>query len=508
MKKNRRDFLKTMSVLPFIPVVGYGNEITRVTENVETVARISLPQIGKISVKSPKDFAKSPFGIGCETLDRELWDPKEIYPWMNDLPVKWARLQTGWARVEKEKGQYDWQWLDESVDGLIERGFKPFLNVGYGNPNYNDGDAARGYHPLVNDETYAAWKKFVKALAIRYKNKIQYYEIWNEPNLGEFWKPGGPNPEKYVTLVKDTAPIIRENCPGAVIIGGVLSRLPFTFIQSLFDNGLGKEIDIFSFHPYGTIPESYNDRIKALRKFIDQYNPAIKLWQGENGFPSEPNSTGFSGDAPWTENIQAKIMLRRLINDCSLDIDMTLWFLIVDIHDYPKGSGKVNHKGILRVKPTVEPKVSFSALQNLGSIIFGDVNTGNAVIKCIESDNYSVEEAYKLFGTGTGKPMVDVYSTMLNSDGGKILAYWKIIKAADSYEAENIDLFLWDWEGNGFDEPVLVDLLSGNIYDLNNNNSRIYDNDKWRISHEAQVFQKIPLCDYPMIIMEKKIAKG
>ena len=200
MRSKRRDFLKTISALPMVPLMRHGIGWSDFSEGTDSPIETSLQQIGKIKIKTPWEIAKSPFGIGCETLDRELWDPKEIYPWMNDLSVKWARLQTGWARVERIKEVYDWKWLDESVDGLIERGFKPFFNVGYGNPNYNDGDGARGYHPLVNVETYSAWKKFVRALTIRYKNKIQYYEIWNEPNLGGFWSPGGRDPGRRFHL--------------------------------------------------------------------------------------------------------------------------------------------------------------------------------------------------------------------------------------------------------------------------------------------------------------------
>ena len=495
--------MKQMSVIPFVPGI-FGNsnwDFIPLTTSVNT--DISFPRIGTVRKKKPVDFSKSPFGIGCETLDRELWDPKEIYPWMNSLPVKWARLQTGWARVEKVKGIYDWLWLDESVDGLLERGFKPFFNVGYGNTNYTEGDM--GYHPLVSDESYSAWKKFVEKLTVRYKDKIQYFEIWNEPNLKSYWKPGEVDPEKYVRLVRDTAKIIRENCPAAVIIGGVLSRLPFDFIRPLFEKGLGKEIDIFSFHPYGVLPESYVDQVIALRKFINQYNPAIKIWQGECGYPSEPNSTGFAGEPPWTETIQAKIMLRRLVTDCSLGIDMSLWFLIVDLHDYPKGTGNVNYKGILRVKPEIKPKLAFSALQNLGSTLYGDVHVRNAQIYCNESSTMTAEEQYRTFGAGEKISMKNIYSTCLNSSGGKILAFWEIVRAADTCDDENIDLFLWDWEGEGYNEPVLVDLMTGSIYDLAGNCKRINDNGKWRINHEAQVFEKLPLRDYPLFIMEKNM---
>jgi hypothetical protein len=293
-----------------------------------------------------------------------------------------------------------------------------------------------------------------------------------------------------------------------VIVGGVLSRLPFSFLRELFEKGLDREIDVFSFHPYGVVPESYTDCIRALRKYIDLYDPAIKIWQGEAGYPSAPGSSGFSGEPPWTEAVQAKIMLRRLLTDCSLGIDMTLWFLIVDIHDYPKGTGKVNYKGILRAKPRIGPKAAFSALQHLGSAIYGDVRSRTAVIHCAESSMLTAEEEYKLYGAGLARTMDNSCSFMLNSGGGKVLAYWETVKAMDSCEAKNIDLLLWDWEGNGFDEPVLLDLLTGNIYDLGGSFTRLDDKGKWMIEHEAQIFQRLPLRDYPMLILEKKTAAG
>jgi len=267
---------------------------------------------------------------------------------------------------------------------------------------------------------------------------------------------------------------------------------------------LGNLIDMFSFHPYGNLPESYIEPVKNLRRLIDQYNPSIKIWQGECGYPSEPNSSGYTGRPPWTETIQAKIMLRRLLTDCSLGIDMTLWFLIVDLHDYPKGTGKVNYKGILRAKPQIGPKIAFSALQNLGSIIFGDHRKGDAAIYCTGNGTMTVEEAYRHFGTGEGKSLEGVYSTMIVSSGGKAVAFWDTIKAADKYDVKNIDLLLRDHEGNGFNEPVLVDPFSGNIYDLSNRFSRINDPANRKVGHTAQVFQKLPLRDYPLIICEKK----
>ncbi|WP_421826316.1 GH39 family glycosyl hydrolase [Larkinella sp.] len=496
MENNRRNFLKILSILPFTTSLKMDSEPVSVVSEPAN----PLKKLGSVRLKKPSEITSSPFGIGCETLDRDLWKPKEVYPWIDNLPVKWGRLQTGWGRVEREKGKYDWAWLDESVDGLVSRGVKPFFNVGYGNTNYTTGEV--GHHPLDIPVANEAWKRYVTALTKRYKDKIKHYEIWNEPNLGGFWAPDKPNAKKYVQLVRETAPIIRKNCPDAVIVGGVVSRMPAKFIRELFEAGLADLIDIFSFHPYTTIPESYSERTLALRKLVDHYNPKIKIWQGENGFPSDPNSTGFPGEGPWTEAIQAKIMLRRLLTDCSLDLPMTLWFLIVDLHDYPKGSGKVNYKGILRQKPEIKPKIAYKALQHLGSLVHGDVHTRGSIIHAVSGKEPVAEKDYQLFGDGTKKSLSGICSTVLNTDNGPVLAYWSGEKAADSKPADSIHLYHWDWEGPGFQEPVLVDLITGDILELTGQ-EKLFDNDKYRVGSEAQLFRQLPLQDYPMLIMEK-----
>ncbi len=497
MESNRRTFIKALTISPLL------NSLEGLEQSNQGPVKggNTLNKIAHVTIKSPKNIKVSPFGIGCETLDRELWDPKEVYPWMNDLPVKWGRLQTGWNRVERVKNQYDWKWLDESVDGLIERGIQPFFNVGYGNKNYTENET--GSHPMLTEQARQAWARFVTALAKRYKGKVQHYEIWNEPNLKGFWNPGEIDPKLYVELVKLTGPLIRKNCSGATIIGGVTSRLPYTFIRGMFEAGLGKEIDVFSFHPYTTIPESYTERIKALKTLIGQFNPSLKIWQGENGFPSQPNSTGFTGEGPYTENIQAKIMLRRLLTDCSLGIDMTLWFLIVDLHDYPKGTGKVNYKGILRTKPELSPKVAFKALQNLGSLVHGEVKTRNSILHLLDGTQAAGEKEYAALGNGAGQRLDKVSATTLNTANGIVLAYWSNEKASDTLPDRNAHLFLWDWEGNGFKEPVLVDPMSGEIFEIPDH-QKFNDKDKYRISQEAQLFKTLPLRDYPLLIMERE----
>ena len=55
--------------------------------------------------------------------------------------AKYARVQPGWSRTELVRGQYDFTWLDRTVDKLLAGGIQPWLNLGYGNMLYTDAPA-------------------------------------------------------------------------------------------------------------------------------------------------------------------------------------------------------------------------------------------------------------------------------------------------------------------------------------------------------------------------------
>ena len=91
---------------------------------------------GKITPVDSLHATDMRFGIGMEKLDRDVFDPSKAYDQVSGLGVKRVRLQSGWMRTEKEKGKYDFAWLDEVVDNLIKRGIEPWLCMCYGNPLY------------------------------------------------------------------------------------------------------------------------------------------------------------------------------------------------------------------------------------------------------------------------------------------------------------------------------------------------------------------------------------
>jgi beta-glucosidase/6-phospho-beta-glucosidase/beta-galactosidase len=72
--------------------------------------------------------------------------------------------------------------------------------------------AVSGVHLPEETEEMDAWLNFVGAAIERYKDRIIYWEIWNEPNHRKFWG-APPSAEDYGRLVKLTAEKIRSIHP-------------------------------------------------------------------------------------------------------------------------------------------------------------------------------------------------------------------------------------------------------------------------------------------------------
>lgn len=100
---------------------------------------VAFPKIGKIKPRNADEIESSNWIIGCETLDRDYANYDAYKEFLVPLGIKRLRIQTGWAKTEKEKGVYDWKWLDHIVNDAVGRGLEPWLQLSYGNTIYESG---------------------------------------------------------------------------------------------------------------------------------------------------------------------------------------------------------------------------------------------------------------------------------------------------------------------------------------------------------------------------------
>ncbi len=427
-----------------------------------------LKPVGTLPARPSAAIQASPLSVGFETLDRKLFEPAKTFGLAAQLGVKWARCQTGWARCEKAKGVYDFAWLDEVVDGLLKIGIQPWFNLGYGNPLYTPkADAtAVGWVPVFDEATMAAWKAFTAALAEHFKGRVTHWEIWNEPNITGFWKPGKPDAASYVKLVEQTAPVIREKVSGAVIIGGAFAGIPMGYIESCLKAGLGKHIDKMSYHPYRPSPEKgYEDEIKKMRALLKENGAEhVKLWQGENGCPSKKGSSGALSQQEWTETRQAKWVTRRVLSDLKNEVELSSYFLIVDLIGY---GGKTNFKGLLRGED-YSAKPAYYAYRNLCALFDAETKRSKMGFKL---EGVEKKETCAAGFTRKGKPLV---------------AYWALAELVQDVPAKKVKAVLEDEAVKGMAKPALLDPLTGQVYAVNS-------------------FDALPLADYPLILGDASV---
>ena len=115
-----------------------------------------------------------------------------------DLGVTWVKQQVEWALYEPTAGSVNWEPLDDMVAAMEGAGFKILLTVTSAPQWARDSSQEKG--PPSDYQTYA---NFVGQLALRYKDRVAAYEIWNEPNLRREWNTSkGISAGRYVEMLR------------------------------------------------------------------------------------------------------------------------------------------------------------------------------------------------------------------------------------------------------------------------------------------------------------------
>ncbi len=459
-----------------------------------------LIKVGKVQPKSAKEIQASRFGLGMEKLDRDEFDPNKAYDKVAALGVKWIRLQSGWQKTEKEKGVYDFAWLDEQVDNLLVRGLKPWLCLCYGNKIYDE--FAGGYHgavgcaPIRTEEVYKAWLAYCKETVLHFKGRIEYYEIWNEPEGDWCWKPKADCAE-YAEFAIKTGRVVKENDPDAkVITGSHFARSLYPLYKEM-EAGMAEVTDAITYHEYCYDETYIPHRVKAMRAICDSYKEGIEIIQGESGSQSKSGGAGALYWIATNEKMQAKQLVRHTMADILAGVKFTSVFSCVDIAENlcAKSDTVIDTYGWFGVlsaefdKKTgfaigeYKEKPSYYALQNLCSVFDEEVTLCDLPVLLRPQKSPRIET------TDCNDPTL-VLGGVKKANGAKALIYWN-----------STSMFtIKEWESTLTLQTVglkgkirLIDPMDGSVYEIPEN--------MMASEGEGMVqLNNIPVKDYPMIL--------
>lgn len=279
------------------------------------------------------DLTKVPNGLGVDI--RTSVAPESEWDLLADAGFKLVRFNMHWSSVEKSRGVYnfkqDGQDYDRLVEAMASRGIRVSFHLAYENPLYD-----QGYAPHT-PAGRAAFARFAAACAARYKGEFIIWEIWNEPNVDQFWrdapKTDTPRHTLYAELAREAIVAMRVVDPAAVILGpsvGPLDRPEsWEFIREMGRTGVLAMVDGVSVHPYrSTPPETAVLDYDWLEDLIRQYVPAGKpIYNTEVG-----RSTGIYPGAPRiTEDEQARRLVQTYFVDRLHGVPLTVWYNWADL---------------------------------------------------------------------------------------------------------------------------------------------------------------------------------
>jgi len=256
-----------------------------------------------------------------------------------DAGFGWIRQQFPWEDIEiSAKGDFwDYKWnvsawakYDRIVDLTEQYGIEIIARLD--NPpawSRSMGDAP-GWTMAPPDDPHD-FGDFVWTVVDRYKGRIRYYQIWNEPNIYPEWGDQPANPEAYAELLKIAYRRAKEADPNCVILAAGLAQnteeVPdeygprnmsdLLYLERMYQAGVRGSFDIMGAQVYGLWTGPYDrrtsrdrtnfSRVELLRAIMVDHGDAHKpIWATEVGWSAIPADFGQAPYGRVTEEQQAR----------------------------------------------------------------------------------------------------------------------------------------------------------------------------------------------------------
>lgn len=184
-------------------------------------------------------------------------------------------VDVGWATLEERGKGVRSSWyvdkLDRFMAGARSRGMEVIIDL-WSTPCW----ASSAPEDLKQGCTGSWWDRgvnkypprdtrdfadIVRWLTARYGDDLLAVEIWNEPNLDQFWLA----PDKardYAALLKAAYPAAKQGDPDVIVLGGSLSNADRSFLEDLYEHGIKGHYDGLAVHPYNDGRDPY-DRFRS-----------------------------------------------------------------------------------------------------------------------------------------------------------------------------------------------------------------------------------------------------
>jgi len=370
----------------------------------------NLPK-AQLQPKPSSELADNRIGVIMSNM-LPISDAQGIVAGLTSLRVKRIKWTLNEAEVESNLGGtlvgIDWSepelyvppdpgGPDDFATGLANNGIISTYLLNFWDKANHPG----GWEPVGSrfktEEEIQRYLDYVRFIVHHFKDRIQYYEIWNEPDMA--CPLQCIEVADYINLVRRTVPVIRQEYPAAkVVVGSIVLQNSDSrdWLFSLLASDVMPLVDVVSWHPmFGVSPEhnsqyyyEYPSLVQEIKDvasahgFKGEYRGDELLWRSPDCFWCYP------GDPLDSNVVAAKNYGRGIVMHLGMGVTA--------------GTGGLSD---LR-------RESFSTVQNLCTIMAGATPTSLAVEIQSEATNvksygFSLANGDRLFALWTDGVAVD-----------------------------------------------------------------------------------------------------
>jgi hypothetical protein len=286
--------------------------------------------------------------------------------------ARWLRIDVAWSMIQPAgPGSYDLGWGVPFVDRVVSmahaRGFKVlvmfWMTPGWANDN-------RGLRAAPDDP--ADYARAIRWAADRWSAEVDAWEVWNEPNLDDFF--AGTDPGVYSRLLCAAYPAVKAGDPSAkVVFAGVVFN-DVEWIERAYAAGAHGCFDVMATHPYQgpadlspLAPDNGEiwrlTHVPAVRQLMVANGDAHKpIWFTEFGWSSHPNT---GREQPWDRGVTAEqqasyaVDALRLIRERYPYVRKAFWY-----NERNKGTGDAQQDDFGLLTRDLTRKPVYNALQS------------------------------------------------------------------------------------------------------------------------------------------------
>ena len=269
-----------------------------------------------VTVGPPREVETEHPILGTHTRltdEVEEWKIERTLERVRQMGAPWIVEFFPWAYYQGEDGGIAWEHPDMVVEHAAAQGLKVVARIGLTPDWARPEDTPLTY---LDETAYDDFASFAGAFATRYRGKVQFIIVGNEPNLSYEWGYRQTTPADYVALLRTVYPAVKEANPQVSVLAGALAPTlepegspwgtnDLAYLQGMYEAGAARYFDGLAVHVYGlTFPPQAEPGDQILNYRRVELQREVMLANGDGETQMYITETGWNDHPRWTRAVR------------------------------------------------------------------------------------------------------------------------------------------------------------------------------------------------------------